>query len=72
MNVTTSLCRAQKILTGAVLAAVAGVCFTAHAGAFTAPHGTAVVHVAKKESPASFKKEITPLKKETAPQTVAG
>ena len=78
MNVTTVLRPAQKILTGAVLAAVAGTCF--HAQAAAAGDAPAVVR-AKKEVVVPFKKEAatyalkarpakkegTPLKKESAP-----
>lgn len=64
MNLTTALRPAQKVLTTALLAAVAGTCLTAHAGAFTG--APAEVHVAKREI-VPFKKEITPLKKETVP-----
>ena len=67
MNVTTALRPARKILTGALLAAVAGACVTAQSGAFTASDGPAVVHVAKKEIVSPFKKEIAPFKKEIAP-----
>jgi hypothetical protein len=64
MNLTTALRPAQKILTTALLAAVAGTCLTAHAGAFTG--APAEVHVAKREI-VPFKKEIAPLKKEATP-----
>ena len=61
MNVTTVLRPAQKILTGAVLAAVAGTCF--HAQAASAGGSPAVVQ-AKKEV-------VVPLKKESATYTLA-
>jgi hypothetical protein len=78
MNVTTVLRPAQKILTGAVLAAVAGTCL--HAQAVSAGDAPAVVR-AKKEVVVPFKKEAarytltahpgkkegTPLKKEAMP-----
>ena len=67
MNLMTALRPAQKILTGALLAAVAGTCFTAQAGTFAAGHGAADVHVAKKEVLQPFKKEFAPLKKEATP-----
>jgi len=77
MNVTTVLRPAQKILTGAVLAAVAGTCFHAQA----ASAGSPAVVQAKKEVVVPFKKESatytlaarptkkesTPLKKESTP-----
>jgi hypothetical protein len=78
MNVTTVLRPAQKILTAAVLTAVAGTCF--HAQAASAGDAPAVVR-AKKEVVVPFKKEAatytltarpskkegTPLKKEAMP-----
>jgi hypothetical protein len=83
MNVTTVLRPAQKILTGALLAAVAATCL--HAQAASAGDAPAVVR-AKKEVVVPFKKEsatytlstrpakkeIAPLKKESAPLTLAG
>jgi hypothetical protein len=80
MNVTTVLRPAQKILTGAVLAAVAGTCL--HAQAASTGDAPAVVRAKKeivvplKKEAATYaladrptKKEATPLKKESAPLT---
>jgi Skp family chaperone for outer membrane proteins len=85
MNMTTALRPARTAVTATLLAAVAGVCFAAQAGAHTEGHVTAQVQIAKKELAPSkkefapskkeltrSKKELAPSKKELAPTRLAG